>query len=279
MSPALGEIDGALCNIQSGKESHGKGWTGHGAEFAGIKVSGNITGVHAKLAVFAPGEVKYGHYSAAYVSVESGEGGTRNQIKAGWVVNPCYYNDNEVHFFLYFVGDNEGFCWDTSCDDFVPTWGTDDLKLGQILTPSEVGQTDQNHVEIFIGQDDKVKMWFLRANSRSIGYWNGEYFSSLLKGATSTHIGGEVYTPRGNSKSPPMGSGTFKVGMKSFTSYVQQVKINSDEYGKGGIVPQNPEIIETRCYLVGDVGNPKWFDGFGFFYGGKGGTDQGGCVY
>ncbi|KAK9748769.1 hypothetical protein RND81_02G079300 [Saponaria officinalis] len=197
MIPAQGETDGALCNFQSGKESLGKGWKGHGAEFAGIKSSGSITGVHAKLAVFAPGTVEYGQYSAAYVSVESGEGGSRNQIKAGWVVNPCYFNDNEVHFFLSFLGDDEGNCWDTSCDDFIATWGTNDLKLGDILTPSKVGHADQTFLEIFIGQDDKVKMWFLNANGRGVGYWKGEYFSTLLKGATTTRIGGEAYTPQG----------------------------------------------------------------------------------
>ncbi|KAK9748804.1 hypothetical protein RND81_02G082200 [Saponaria officinalis] len=252
-------------------------WHANGPEFAGLVVHGGFTGGRAKLAIFAPGNVGDKQYSSALISVESGEGNDYNLIQVGWTVNPCLYKDNEIHFFLYAQGVNSQTCWDSHCSDFIPTAGDTALKFGDILAPSKVGQIDQNHLELSILKDDRSGWWFIIANGTIVGFWQGHYFSSLNTQATTVRFGGETYTPAGGDSSPPMGSGVFKPGWPSLTSYMEDVRINPNI--GAGFAPENPQTIETRCYYVADVGNTKWFQGLGFFFGGKGGKDQDTCVY
>ncbi|KAK9748803.1 hypothetical protein RND81_02G082100 [Saponaria officinalis] len=252
-------------------------WHANGPEFAGIVVHRNNTGGHAKIAVFAPGTVADKQYSSALISVESGEGNDFNLMQVGWTVNPCLYKDNEIHFFLYAQGANGEYCWDNWCNDFTATWGATELKFGDILTPSKVGEYTQNKVELSILKDDETGRWYIVANGTTVGFWQGYFFSSLNTQATTVRFGGETYTPAGGDSSPPMGSGVFKPGWPSLTSYMEYVTINPNH--AYGFAPENPQTIETRCYYVADVGNTKWFQGLGFFFGGKGGKDQDTCVY
>ncbi|KAH9616776.1 hypothetical protein KSS87_019829 [Heliosperma pusillum] len=269
----------AQCNIDSGIGVRPDKWTGNGLEFAGIKVHGSgMRSVHTKLAIYEPANVKSGQYSSSIVSVEAGEGSSYSLIEAGWTVNPCLYNDTKVHFYLYRFDGNE-FCVDTDCGEFVVQ--SSEFKIGDVLTPSEVGWNPQVFLEIYIAQNQTSGDWYLNVNSKRIGYWEqgGTRFRSLKEGATAIRIGGEVYTPKGWDTTPPMGTGVMKPGMKTRTCFDEGIKINADESGAGGYEPQNPEIVETRCFYVADAGSPKWFQGYGFFFGGKGGKDQYGCAY
>ncbi|XP_074284332.1 protein neprosin-like [Silene latifolia] len=174
---------------------------------------------------------------------------------------------------------DSAFCVDGGCTEFVPQ--SSELKFGDVLTPSKLGDDTQIFLEIHIAQDGTSGDWYLNANSKRIGYWQGgnTKFTSLKEGATTIRIGGEVYTPRGWDTSPSMGTGILKGGMKPRTCFVEGIKINADDNGIGGYIPQNPEVIETRCFFVTDAGSTQWFTDYGFFFGGKGGKDEDFCVY
>ncbi|KAK9748825.1 hypothetical protein RND81_02G083300 [Saponaria officinalis] len=244
-------------------------WRSSGvSEFAGIVVHGSLTSASARIAIFSPGSVTSGEFTISFISIESGEGSDFNGLQIGWAVNPDFYKDSEIHFFT-FKG-NHGSCSDNACTDF--EYNDRSLKFGDILTPSEVGRQNQNYLDLHIYQDTGSKLWHVEANSKTLGIWSGHSFTSLQNGATTIRFGGEAYTPKGWSSSPPMGSGSMKPGMRTVTAYFEDVTIN-------GVAPQNPQIVETRCYVVADAGSTKWFEGYGFFFGGAGGPDEGSCAY
>ncbi|KAK9748768.1 hypothetical protein RND81_02G079200 [Saponaria officinalis] len=222
----------------------------------------------ARLAIFEPGKVKSGQFTISFVSIESGEGADFNQLQIGWAVNPDFYKDDKIHFFT-FKG-NHGSCSDNACTDFGYNGGH--LKFGDILTPSIYGGDYQNFLDLRIYQNTGSKLWHVEANSKTIGIWSLHSFTSLQNGATRIRFGGEAYTPKGWSKSPPMGSGRCVPGRRTITAYFEYVTVN-------GVAPQNPQIVETRCYYVAYAGSFEYFLGYGFFYGGTGGSDMGVCVY
>ncbi|KAK9748779.1 hypothetical protein RND81_02G080200 [Saponaria officinalis] len=229
------------------------GWTSDGvSEFAGIVVHGSLTSASARIAIFSPGSVTSGEFTISFISIESGEGSDFNQLQIGW------------------AGDH-GSCSDNACTDF--EYNDRSLKFGDILTPSEVGRQNQNYLDLHIYQDTGSKLWHVETNSKTVGTWNDRAFRILQNGATTIRFGGEAYTPEGWSSSPPMGSGSMNYpGMRPLTAYFEDVTINR-------VAPQNPQIVETRCYVVADAGSTEFFEGYGFFFGGSGGSDEGGCAY
>ncbi|KAK9748778.1 hypothetical protein RND81_02G081200 [Saponaria officinalis] len=245
-------------------------WRSSGvSEFAGIVDHGSLTSASASIAIFSPGSVTSGEFTISFISIESGEGSDFNGFQIGWAVNPDFYKDSEIHFFIFKV--NHGSCADNACTDF--EYNDRSLKFGDILTPSEVGRENQNYLDLYIYQDTGSKLWHVEANSKTLGIWSGQSFTSLQNGATTIRFGGEAYTPKGWSSSPPMGSGSMNYpGMRPLTAYFEDVTVN-------GVAPQNPQIVETRCYVVADAGSTEFFEGYGFFFGGSGGSDEGGCAY
>ncbi|XP_074282808.1 protein neprosin-like [Silene latifolia] len=174
----------AECNIDSGTSPQPEKWRGHGPELAGIKVHGTgMRSVRAKLAIYQSTDVDIGEYSSSIVSVEAGSDLAYTLIQAGWTVNPCLYNDNKVHFFMYQFVDSR-FCLDGGCKEFVVQ--NSGLKFGDVLTPSEVGYDPQTFLEIYIAQDQTSGDWYLNANSKRIGYWQSgnTTFESLKEGGT-----------------------------------------------------------------------------------------------
>ncbi|KAK9748854.1 hypothetical protein RND81_02G085400 [Saponaria officinalis] len=206
------------------------GWTSDGvSEFAGIVVHGSFTSASASIAIFSPGSVTSGEFTISFISIESGEGSDFNGLQIGWAVNPDFYKDSEIHFFTFKV--NHGSCSDNACTDF--DYNDGGLKFGDILTPSEVGRANQNYLDLNIYQDTGSKLWHVVANSKTIGTWRGQSFTSLQNGATRIRFGGEAFTPKGWGSSPPMGSGRMTAGERPVTAYFEDVTVN-------GVAPQNP---------------------------------------
>ncbi|XP_056691692.1 uncharacterized protein [Spinacia oleracea] len=171
-------------------------------------------------------------------------------------------------------GDNNTICYDKDCPDFNANDGT--IQLGEVLPPSNKGHDPQDIIEINLMQDDGGIWHIYGSNSGYIGCWKGEIFSSLKEKATTMIFGGEVYTPAWSDTSPPMGSGSFQNGIPSETSYFSDILVN---FNTGDTDPKNPEIVETRCYWVGDVGGGDRLEGYGFFFCGRGGKDKAKCFY
>ncbi|KAJ8446041.1 hypothetical protein Cgig2_017543 [Carnegiea gigantea] len=283
-------------------------------QFSGIILKGAFHQVHANIRIDKP-EVGDHHRSGAYISIESGVDDIYNKIQVGWIVMPGWYHHicststiwvriwmEELFITSYLglkggglrlesawfspppwmvspeiEGDNNTECfYHHHCPGFMAT-NTSPLTLGSKLNPSKVGHDPINVLQLTLTQDNSSGVWYFHGGPYlpTLGYWKRDYFASLtgVAGAVVARFGGEVFTPEDSKSSPPMGTGQFKYPNYYRTCYFDDIKVNSKDP-----VQDDLQVVETRCYLVSEVPG-EVPNGFGFFFGGKGGQDMEQCVY
>uniref|UniRef100_A0A0D3BQY5 Neprosin PEP catalytic domain-containing protein n=1 Tax=Brassica oleracea var. oleracea TaxID=109376 RepID=A0A0D3BQY5_BRAOL len=111
--------------------------------------------------------------------------------------------------------------------------------------------------------------WALTVDDEIIGYWPGELFTHLNKGASRVRFGGNTFiSPDGIS--PPMGNGYFPIDDYSRCSSFFHVKLTSDKYQSIEAEP-TIGIADSYCFnlIDRDYTNET---GKSFSFGGPGGS-------
>ncbi|XP_075102775.1 protein neprosin-like [Nicotiana tabacum] len=158
-----------------------------------------ISGAGTISSIYNP-KVLSNQWSASIVKVQNG----RDQIQAGWRVDPILYGDTRTRFFsLFKAGTTQ--CFNTRCPGFVIV--NTQIPLDMVLLTSTPGRIfDQT---FFIQRDLKNGRWWLRYSHdfTQIGFWPSELFTGLKGFASQAAWGGEAFSSVPTF--PPMGSGRF----------------------------------------------------------------------
>ncbi|KMT12088.1 hypothetical protein BVRB_5g100430 [Beta vulgaris subsp. vulgaris] len=165
------------------------------------------TGAAGIINLWSP-EVKPDQYSDAVIFVANDDGVVANAIVIGWTVNPLINQTFFTRLYTYWTkdsGQSTG-CYNAMCAGFVQT--SQEITLGQILSPISVYWGRQYYVDLTVRQDLKTKNWWLLNGEDSVGYWPKELFTTLTNGAIRAGWGGEIQSPV-TETAPGMGSGHF----------------------------------------------------------------------
>ncbi|CAN6802455.1 hypothetical protein Bca4012_078192 [Brassica carinata] len=206
-------------------------------------------------------------YSKSQIWLENGPPGELNSIQVGWAVHPRVYGDSATRLTIYWTGDGykKTGCYNTECPGFIiitrkPSIGSI-FKQSSVYGDKPVTFTPQV-VQGFFGN------WALTVDDEIIGYWPGELFTHLNKGASRVRFGGNTFiSPDGIS--PPMGNGHDPIYDYERSSSFLHVKLTNDKY-------QSIEaetlmgVADSKCFKLmnRDYTNET---GKSFSFGGRGG--------
>ncbi|KAF6147855.1 hypothetical protein GIB67_014435 [Kingdonia uniflora] len=177
---------------------------------------------------------------------------SENQFSGGvtWVRNGPQENHNSIHVGWIADGKGKTGCWDILCSGFVQV--STDITLGLTLEPTSVGE-DQYETEFTLFQDTKTGDWWVTISPREtlVGYWPKHLFTSLASHASQIIWGGEVYSPKYEVNTPPMGSGQFVPRNSYKTAYARLIQVMDESYSY--IYPEGITI-----YTYWDPANCYW---------------------
>ncbi|CDY68524.1 BnaCnng59380D [Brassica napus] len=180
-------------------------------------------------------------YSKSQIWLENGPIAELNSIQVGWAVHPRMYGDSATRLTLY---------------------------IGPEMAIRKLDAIIQNPVT-FTPQVGFFGNWALTVDDEIIGYWPGELFTHLNKGASRVRFGGNTFiSPDGIS--PPMGNGYFPIDDYSRCSSFFHVKLTSDKYQSIEAEP-TIGIADSYCFnlIDRDYTNET---GKSFSFGGPGGS-------
>ncbi|KAK9735855.1 hypothetical protein RND81_04G232900 [Saponaria officinalis] len=149
--------------------------------------------------------VQSNQWSSSRMKIGNGD----DSIEVGFMVNPNFFKDDEVHLYTKIsVGGKE--CINTQCSGFVPL--NPNTPLGFILKNyTEPGAMQRQSMYLWVYKGKASENWWLSiiVNKRNypIGYWPKTMFSSMAEFASWVSWGGEIYNPVGTEPKPEMGSG------------------------------------------------------------------------
>ncbi|CAF2094825.1 unnamed protein product [Brassica napus] len=141
-------------------------------------------------------------YSKSQIWLENGPPG-----ELGWAVHPRVYGDSATRLTIYWTGDGyKTGCYNTECPGFIII--TRKPSVGSIFKQSSVyGDKPVTFTPQVV---QGFGNWALTIDDEIIGYWPGELFTHLNKGASRVRFGGNTFiSPDGIS--PPMGNGYFPI--------------------------------------------------------------------
>ncbi len=144
--------------------------------------------------------------------------------EAGFQVYQIRYQDNDVHFFVFFSPDFSKYgqpgygCQDLTCTAFIVFPGSPLLVGGKIATTS-VQSGAQVEMSLAWYRDPATRNWTLflwdAVNGyRGIGYYPGTLYGTyqLSRSADRIAVGGEIFSPTTTTPTIPMGSGVNTIG-------------------------------------------------------------------
>ncbi|KAI3934513.1 hypothetical protein MKW92_010638 [Papaver armeniacum] len=245
-----------------------------GHEYAVIWVSGNFLGAQAKINLWNPVVEAPLEISVSQIWITAGENDDRNTIEAGWEVSKYIYGDNQTRFFILWTTDdyNTG-CYNLECEGFVHT--SSNIAVGCNFTELSTFKGYQKDATFSIHKDQKSGNWWVQVQGIPVGYYPSSLFTQLSKTAKEIDFGGEIYNQRSRERhtTTQMGSGHFpsegSLGISSYFNYVQVIDENNEAKD-----PENvkSEVTNPNCY--GLKIDDKHKNGYGFFYGGPGYSDN-----
>ncbi|KAK9725589.1 hypothetical protein RND81_05G155400 [Saponaria officinalis] len=225
----------------------------------------NYYGVGAYLSVWNP-QVKENQYSASQITIQNGP----DSLQVGWMVNPTMYKEGRTHMFIH---TNTGgiHCYNTYCPGFVIV--RSDLPPDVVIR----GYTERGKiaklVNFFIYRETISGNWWLLAteNNIPIGFWPNNIFTMLNKYGTYISCGGETYSPLDQpSGFPPMGSGAYPVNILEQDAFATNFETADDKL-KVINVDGTEKFMDTKKYIVHDLGIIQGSFGHVLFFGGYGG--------
>uniref|UniRef100_M1CW47 Neprosin PEP catalytic domain-containing protein n=3 Tax=Solanum tuberosum TaxID=4113 RepID=M1CW47_SOLTU len=176
-----------------------------------------FTGAGAWMSIYAP-KVQNNQWSASVVKLQNG----RDQIQAGWRVDPILYGDTRARFFVLFKSGTTQ-CFNTRCKGFIIVNGQ--IPLDHIFP--HVSKDGNIFEERFYIQKDLINgNWWLRygSDSTQLGYWPAELFGGGLKNfASKAAWGGEAFSS--GPTFPPMGTGQFPQRDTSVDAYCRKISV------------------------------------------------------
>ncbi|WZY92066.1 hypothetical protein YC2023_064395 [Brassica napus] len=205
-------------------------------------------------------------YSKSQIWLENGPIAELNSIQVGWAVHPRVYGDSATRLTIYWTGDGyKTGCYNTECPGFIiitrkPSIGSI-FKQSSVYGDKPVTFTPQV-VQSFFGN------WALFVDDEIIGYWPGELFTHLIKGASRVRFGGNTFmSPDGIS--PPMGNGYVPIYDYERSSSFLHVKLTNDKYQSIEAETQMG-VADSNCFTLisRDYANET---GTSFSFGGPGG--------
>ncbi|CAF1811000.1 unnamed protein product [Brassica napus] len=206
-------------------------------------------------------------YSKSQIWLENGPIAELNSIQVGWAVHPRVYGDSATRLTIYWTGDGykKTGCYNTECPGFIiitrkPSIGSI-FKQSSVYGDKPVTFTPQV-VQGFFGN------WALTVDDEIIGYWPGELFTHLNKGASRVRFGGNTFmSPDGIS--PPMGNGHVPIYDYERSSSFLHVKLTNDKYQSIEAETQMG-VADSKCFTLisRDYTNET---GKSFSFGGPGG--------
>ncbi|CAN7103688.1 unnamed protein product [Brassica rapa subsp. narinosa] len=206
-------------------------------------------------------------YSKSQIWLENGPIAELNSIQVGWAVHPRVYGDSATRLTIYWTGDGyKTGCYNTECPGFIiitrkPSIGSI-FKQSSVYGDKPVTFTPQV-IQSFFGN------WVLYVDDEIIGYWPGELFTHLNKGASRVRFGGNTFmSPDGIS--PPMGNGYVPIYDYERSSSFLQVKLMNDKYQSIEAETQMG-VADSKCFTLisRDYTNET---GNSFSFGGPGGS-------
>ncbi|GAB4834408.1 hypothetical protein Ancab_032662 [Ancistrocladus abbreviatus] len=202
-------------------------------------------GVYGRLSIYNC-HVGAFEYTSGEVIIQNG----RENIKAGWMVNPTLYKDNRTHRFIY-TNSRGSHCFNILCSGFVAVRHDIPVDVAYDGPVSTRGQ--RSAVDDYIILKDKVTgNWWLEAGQDhiQIGFWPKQLFQELAQQASFIACGGEVYSP--NQSYPPMGSGFFPIKNTFYDAFCANFDIIDQEY-QFVRVEHAQEFADSSAYRVQDI--------------------------
>nr|XP_018623998.2 uncharacterized protein LOC104089186 [Nicotiana tomentosiformis] len=220
-----------------------------------------ISGAGTTASMYNP-KVLPNQWSASVVKVQNG----RDQIQAGWRVDPILYGDTHTRFYsLFKAGTTQ--CFNTRCPGFVIV--NTQIPLDKVFKTTRPGTLFEE--TFFIERDLKNGRWWLRygPDFAQIGFWPPELFTGLKGFASQAAWGGETFSSVPTF--PQMGSGRIPLVVSTNEdAYCSKISI-LDSAGKTKD-PGRLSRFEDAHALYQVVDEPVTNEDFGHtvFYGGPG---------
>nr|GMD91076.1 uncharacterized protein LOC109169837 [Ipomoea batatas] len=258
-------------------DNHSYAQTQTFTDFAGLIVgnapSGRFTGAKATMTIWNPTLQGDHQYSSSSLYVEDGD----NQIVVGWTVHPSIYPDTRTRLFSKWTSDNyaKTGCYINHCPGFVITSNV--IPIDYPFPNMSELEGEQFDVTLEVSSNGD---WELNYNDQTLGTWPSSIFSKMRDSASQLRFGGECYKPEGQTKSPQMGSGTFKFKQYDKTCYMRRVSYYDPVYGFAGLDDGMARAQISRCYFAESVGynfGDDWYQ-YSFMFGGAGGADGQRCL-
>ncbi|TQD80131.1 hypothetical protein C1H46_034338 [Malus baccata] len=196
-----------------------------------VTVGYSYIGAQGDINIWNPKVESPDEFTTAQIWLKNGPGDAFESVESGWVVNPKVYGDGSTRLFVYWTKDayKSTGCFDLTCSGFVQT--NKDIALGMALQPISSASGPQYQTTFSITKDFHTNNWWVRVGQNiPVGYFPGELFSYLTKGAASlVEWGGEVYSSKIKKNHPHtatgMGSGDFAWNKEGNACYIKQVRI------------------------------------------------------
>ncbi|XP_048444563.1 uncharacterized protein LOC103929669 [Pyrus x bretschneideri] len=196
-----------------------------------VTVGYSYIGAQGDINIWNPKVESPDEFTTAQIWLKNGPGNAFESVESGWVVNPKVYGDGSTRLFVYWTKDayKSTGCFDLTCPGFVQT--NKDIALGMALQPISSASGPQYQTTFSITKDFHTNNWWVRVGQNiPVGYFPGELFSYLTKGAASlVEWGGEVYSSKIKKNHPHtatgMGSGDFAWNKEGNACYIKQIRI------------------------------------------------------
>ncbi|CAL1360649.1 unnamed protein product [Linum trigynum] len=213
---------------------------------------GTYYGATGNLNVWSPATFGL-EFSLAQAWVTDGDGQDYNSVEAGWISD----------------GYGSTGCYNLDCPGFVQT--SQEVTLGEVLTPVSSYDGPQYQVTFAIHKDIGTGNWWLNFQGRTVGYWPRYIFSGLRTSASIIAWGGVIGNshPQGSHTTTQMGSGHFANEGRDKAAFVDNL----------GFVDEGEHVKDAKtllgyatnpaCYSV-QVGDWNNIEKTHFYYGGPG---------
>ncbi|KAB2627768.1 hypothetical protein D8674_032563 [Pyrus ussuriensis x Pyrus communis] len=218
-----------------------------------VTVGYSYIGAQGDINIWNPKVESPDEFTTAQIWLKNGPGNAFESVESGWVVNPKVYGDGSTRLFVYWTKDayKSTGCFDLTCPGFVQT--NKDIALGMALQPISSASGPQYQTTFSITKDFHTNNWWVRVGQNiPVGYFPGELFSYLTKGAASlVEWGGEQIRIIDYSQQLkyPEWVGTFTDEEYCYAAVNYAASLAEEPVLKNGQLHLLPENSKCHCYL------------------------------